>query len=154
MNSTSSRPYLIRAAVAIVTLLSSITYGLTATPCLSVQDTPQLPPIDKAVCRSLERDIRRPSALPLDRYEEKLGTYLRNFCYRDPASRLEGRQAHPRYRALYRDLARTTNGPAGVSAPMRPVLVWYSPEMYDWLKANRPETRPAPGGRRRCPTAR
>jgi Cytochrome P460 len=139
MNATSSTRYPIRATAAIVALLSSVTSGLAATPCLAVKDTPQLPPPDKAFCRSLEHDIRRPSALPLDRYEEKLGTYVRNFCYRDPASgwRVDKhiRNTGP-YIASLRDDTWTGRGFGTHPA----VLVWYSAEMYDWLKANRPET--------------
>ena len=124
-------------AAAALAVMGSVAATRAAQPCLSVKDTPQLP-ADKALCRSLEREVRQPSALPLDRYEEKLGTYVRNFCHRDPAS---GWKVDKRIRDTGPYIAAFTNGDwSGRAFGTHPaVLVWYSPEMYAWLKANRQE---------------
>ncbi len=90
-------------AAAVLAVIGSAAGTSAAPPCLSIKDTPQLP-ADKALCRSLEREVRRPSALPLDRYEDKLGTYVRNFLPPRSGEWLEGRQAHPRHRPLCRDI--------------------------------------------------
>jgi hypothetical protein len=127
-----------RATAAILALLWSATGSCAATPCLSVKDIPQLP-ADKALCRSLEREVRRPSALPLDRYEEKLSAYVRNYCHRDPSA---GWKVDKRIRDTGPYIATLQNDvwEGRYFGTHTAVLVWYSPEMYDWLKTNRPET--------------
>ena len=40
-------------------------------------------PTDLALCEALAPIVRKPSALPLNEYQAKLGEYLRNFCHRD-----------------------------------------------------------------------
>ncbi|MBV9065008.1 MAG: cytochrome P460 family protein, partial [Methylobacteriaceae bacterium] len=106
-------------------------------PCPAVSDTPQIP-IDKALCRSLEQDVRRPAAFRLDVYERKIAAYLRNYCHRDASA---GWKVDKRIRDTGPFIATFDNGEwAGRSfGTHAPVLVWYSAEMYGWLKVGRPE---------------
>ncbi|NIV76147.1 MAG: hypothetical protein GWN37_15335 [Gammaproteobacteria bacterium] len=110
-------------------------------------------PSNSALCASLANAIRKPSALPLDEYEEKLGAFLRNFCHRDAAG---GWKRDKRVRALGPYTATLQDG-AWVGSDHgthAPAVIWYSREMYAWLKANRPldegaappEPAPVPDG--------
>jgi hypothetical protein len=105
--------------------------------CPEEQTTPQVPE-NIALCDSLEQAVRHPGALPLNEYEGKLGDYLRNFCHRrlDAGWRVDKRirDTGP-YTATYKD-GKWSGVYGGTHMP---VLVWYAPEMVDWLKANRPE---------------
>ncbi len=93
---------------------------------------------DSALCQELEAKVRKPSALPLDEYEVVLNAYSANFCHRNASAgwvhdkflRLSG----PRVATL-RDGAWTSKN-FGTHAP---VMVWYSPEMVEWLRTWRPE---------------
>jgi cytochrome c553 len=123
------------AGVATLACLSPAGDGRAAAPCPSVSDAP-LKPKDAALCASLEQAVRRPSA-QLDRYETLLARYLGNLCHRNPGAGWKVdkrmRDTGP-YVATYRD-GRWSGEYYGTHPA---VLVWYSPEMYDWLKANRP----------------
>lgn len=94
-------------------------------------------PRDLALCTKLAPVIRDPSALPLGEYEEKLGDFLRAWCHRDAES------------GWVRDKTVRDTGPwiatyDGNSWSGRyhgthaPVVIWYSKEMIDWLRVNRP----------------
>ena len=93
---------------------------------------------DPALCAALEAKVRKPSALPFGEYKSLLNTYSANFCHRNAAAgwvhdkflRLSG----PRVATL-RD-GQWTSKNFGTHAP---VLVWYSPEMAEWLRTWRPE---------------
>ena len=93
---------------------------------------------DPALCAELETKVRKPSALPLGEYQVVLNTYSASFCHRNAAAgwvhdkflRLSG----PRVATL-RD-GKWTSKNFGTHAP---VLVWYSPEMAEWLRTWRPE---------------
>ena len=77
--------------------------------------------------------------------EAKLGAYLRDFCYRDPAA---GWHTDKAIRDTGPYTARLVGGEwvgtyYGTHAP---VIVWYSPDMFAWMRANRaedPAARPA-----------
>lgn len=93
-------------------------------------------PSDPAACAELAEAVRAPSALPLDAYQEKLSAFLSNWCHRDA-------QAGWRRDKSVRDTgpftARLVSGAwegqgFGTHAP---VVIWYSPEMADWLVAHR-----------------
>jgi Cytochrome P460 len=131
----------IRIAAAILGLLGSTVGGFAETACLSVQEKPQLP-VDKALCRSLEQDVRHPSALPLDRYEEKLNSYVTHYCHRDPSA---GWRVDKRVRDTGPFVASLKGGDweGRYFGTHTAVLVWYSAEMYGWLQANRQETGPS-----------
>ena len=120
--------------------------------CPAEQPAPLLP-ADPELCARLAPVIRQPAGLPLEKYEEALGDYLRNYCHRDADA---GWRRDKRVRDTGPFTATLQDGQwvgtyRGTHAP---VVIWYSPEMLAWLKANRPvETaagRPRP---RRCRTA-
>jgi Cytochrome P460 len=143
------------AAARLVILLTSAVLTSTlqvfaATICPEKQDTQQKPK-DLAVCARLEQVVRKPSALRLDEYEKSLDEYFGNLCYRNRAG---GWKVDKRVRdtgpwiGTYRG-GRWHGTYNGTHAP---VLVWYSPEMYAWLAANRPSSdspaaaQPVPDG--------
>ena len=104
--------------------------------CPDEQDTPQIP-TNLDLCRSLESAVRQPSALPLKDYEIKLGEYLGAMCHRNEDG---GWKVDKRIRDTGPWIGTFANGAwtgqgFGTHAP---VLIWYSPLMYEWLKANRP----------------
>ena len=147
-----SRSFLSRLLVPALALCGLFAAGaaLAAPACTAARPTP-LVPTDGALCASLAEAVRKPGALPLDQYETKLGDYLRNFCHRDTAA---GWVRDKRVRATGPYTASLQDGQwvgtyAGTHAP---VVIWYSPEMVEWLKVNRPSDEaaaPADPGRRR-----
>ncbi len=132
-----------RAAVA-----AAVALALGAVPargeleCSAARPEPLLPR-DPARCAALAEGIRHPAALPLDRYEELLGEFLRDFCHRDAAhgwKRDKGVRDTGPFTATLEDGA-WVGRYHGTHAP---VVIWYSPEMIDWLHANRPVDAPPP----------
>jgi hypothetical protein len=92
---------------------------------------------DPALCQRLENVIRRPSALPLPIFEKQLDQYFGNYCHRNAAS------------GWVRDKYVRDTGPFTASLVHKawqgadhgthpPVVIWYSPEMADWLRKHRP----------------
>jgi hypothetical protein len=127
----------IRLAAALTIILALIANAARASStCPDEQDTPQLP-TDLALCERLEADVRRPSAFRLDVYESKLGEYLGAMCHRNEKAgwvrdkRI--RDAGP-WIGTFKD-GKWSGKYYGTHVP---VLIWYSPEMVAWLKANRP----------------
>jgi Cytochrome P460 len=128
------------SAIAVFTslavLLDCAQGSAASVTCAEKQATAQVP-TDLALCTALAPIVRKPSALPLNEYQAKLGEYLRNFCHRDEKSGWKvdkrvrdtgpwvGTYANERWAGTY----------FGTHAP---ALVWYSPDMYAWLNANRP----------------
>ncbi len=98
---------------------------------------------DPALCADLESVVREPSALPLDEYQAKLGDFLRNFCHRNAEAGWK-RDKYVRDTGPY--IASLENGEwvgryYGTHAP---VVIWYSSEMIEWLRTNRPVDGEAP----------
>lgn len=125
---------------------SGLIFMLFAGPSLAgvcdVERPEPIRPADPAICEALETDIRRPSAFPLDVYEDKLNTFLGAFCHRNPAT------------GWVRDKHLRDTGPATAvfsngswqqqyHGTHVPVVIWYSPEMYDWLVTHRGPDAPA-----------
>ncbi|MDG2284169.1 MAG: cytochrome P460 family protein, partial [Alphaproteobacteria bacterium] len=93
---------------------------------------------EKQHCKMLWDKVKDPSAYPLAEYEDNLNTFFINFCHRDKAA------------GWVRDKYVHNTGPGtahlvggewagkyfGTHAP---VLIWYSPEMFEWIKKNRNE---------------
>src|SRR5262249_21275017 len=138
MTSIASRPATTIGALMICVLADLLPLAVQASPtCPDEQASEQIPK-DLALCRTLEPIVRQPSAYPLDEYETALSKYLDGLCHRDLKG---GCKADRRSRATgpwtgtYRD-GKWTGQYYGTHAP---VLVWYSPDFYAWLKANRPE---------------
>jgi Cytochrome P460 len=129
-------PFVILTACALVA--SAIAAHASAT-CPEEQDQPnQVPPADPKLCVMLDAVVSQPNALPLDQYEKKLAEFLNNLCHR----RLEaGWKVDKRIRDTGPYAAAYENGQwkGNYRGTHAPVLVWYSPKMYEWLKANRKE---------------
>lgn len=124
-------------------LVAGSGFAVHASPTCPEEQEAAQPPPDRALCEKLDPIVRKPGALPLNEYEAKLGDYLRNFCHR----RLDaGWKVDKRVRDTGPYVGTYANGKwTGVyNGTHAPVLVWYSSEMYDWLKANRPEHGTAP----------
>ena len=124
----------------------ALTFGLTTASsagaaCTALQATAQVP-TDLALCQRLDPVVRKPSALPLNEYEEALNQYFSHFCHRDTAAGWV-RDKHVRDTGPY--VASLVNG-AWVGSDRgthAPVVIWYSPEMLAWLKTARPSDEAA-----------
>ncbi len=111
-------------------------------PCAAERPAP-MAVTDPELCLRLDPVVRKPSALPLDQYEQALQQYSTHFCYRNPSAGW----VHDKYvRATGPRVARFADGKWTVSnfGTHSPVMIWYSPEMVAWMKVNRPAGRPAP----------
>src|SRR5437588_12852641 len=133
-----ARVYTRAAAVALAMAISLWYAGVAgaSTRCSSETPTRQVPE-NLALCALLEADVRQPSAFSLDRYERKLAKYIGNYCHRRPDV---GWKVDKRIRDTGPYIASLRDGKwVGEPYGTHPaVLVWFSPEMYEWLKANRP----------------
>jgi hypothetical protein len=137
------------AAAAVLGWLLPAANGLAAGPCASQGDEP-LVTADTARCAELEKLVRGPKG-QLDQYERYLAEYLSKLCHRDMAAGWKPdkriRDTGP-YVATYRD----GKWSAAYYGTHPAVLVWYSREMFAWLKRNRqkedapPATEPVPDG--------
>lgn len=109
----------------------------TAAPVCSAQRMTQLGPTDPQLCAELDAVIRKPGALPLSEYESKLGEFLRNYCHRNPSA---GWKPDKRMRDTGPYIATLDDGvwSAVSKGTHAPVVIWYSKEMIDWLRVNRP----------------
>ncbi|HML15308.1 MAG TPA: hypothetical protein VK456_18530 [Xanthobacteraceae bacterium] len=136
----------IRYAAAVLACLLPAANGLAA-PCPSRSDE-ELVPTDKERCAQLDAAVRRPSG-QLDQYERTLAEYLSKLCHRDEAA---GWKPDKRLRDTGPYVARFRNGKwsAAYYGTHPAVLVWYSPEMFAWLKAQR-QTEDAPAAREPVP---
>lgn len=124
------------AAAALCQILLASHAAFASEQCPAEQPVPQLPS-DLALCASLEDDVRKPSGFSLDVYQQKLGSYLRAYCHRNPGS---GWTVDKTIRDTGPFTAALKDGKwAGTyHGTHAPVVIWYSPEMYAWLKVNRP----------------
>ena len=109
----------------------------TGGPDCPAEQPVALVPADPVRCAELAEVIRRPAALPLNEYQEKLGDFLRAFCHRDET---RGWKRDKTVRATGPFTARLVDGAwqgrdLGIHAP---VVIWYSPEMLAWMRDNRP----------------
>src|ERR1043166_2359703 len=114
-----------------------------ASTCPDEQAKAQDPKDNRELCLSLEPTVRNPSGHPLNEYETALNAFLTLFCHRD-VERGWKRDKYVRdtgpWIGTYRD-GKWTGQYYGTHAP---VLIWYSPDFYKWLKDNRPEDGKAP----------
>lgn len=121
--------------------------GLATTSALagscSAERAEALVPSDLDLCLSLSADIRNPGGFPLDIYEAKLDSFLGHYCHRDAAA------------GWVRDKSVRNTGPStavfregswdgSYHGTHAPVVIWYSPEMADWLIVNRGADGPEP----------
>ncbi len=119
-------------------LLAAVAIALFAHPglaaparCTAEQPQP-LVPTDPALCRSLLAAVRTPSALPLDQYEAKLDQFFGNYCHRDPASGWR-RDKHVRDAGPFTATLAAGAWQGKGFGTHTPVVIWYSPDMADWL---------------------
>jgi len=110
--------------------------------CPEEQASPQ-EPTNLELCRRLEPIVRHPGDHPLNDYEQALNQYLGALCYRDEAA---GWKVDKGIRDTGPWVGTYANGKwtgqyYGTHAP---VMIWYSPDFFVWLKANRPEASAAP----------
>jgi hypothetical protein len=128
------RPLHLAEVWVVAAALVGITQGARA-DCIAERPTAMVP-ADPSLCQQLEATIRKPSALSLGDYENKLNQYLGGYCYRDEAAGWVHdkfvRQAGPRIATLANGAWQSVDH--GTHAP---VMIWYSPEMTDWLRKNR-----------------
>jgi hypothetical protein len=122
-------------AVLAAGLLSS-TNAAAQTRCDDEQATEQVP-TDLALCAQLEAVVRKPGALPSDQYQVQLNRFLGAMCHRNSAA---GWKRDKTVRDSGPFTARLVDGKwvgtyAGTHSPL---LIWYSPDMIAWLRANRP----------------
>ncbi|MGH6736133.1 MAG: hypothetical protein ACRECX_08645 [Methyloceanibacter sp.] len=112
--------------------------GALAAPACPAERGEPLVPADRALCASLEEAVRKPGALPQNEYEDKLAEFLRNFCHRNEAAGWKSdkyvRDTGPFIGTF--DNGKWTGQYHGTHAPS---VIWYSPDMVEWLKRNRPE---------------
>ncbi len=104
--------------------------------CTAARSVP-LVPRNPALCASLAAVIRRPSAVPLNQYEAKLGEFLRNFCQRNTKAGWV-RDKRVRETGPFTAMLQNHHWVGSGHGTHAPVVIWYSKEMYAWLKANRP----------------
>lgn len=141
----------VRSAVALagcLGLLSTIVVQAAST-CPDEQKERQVPQ-DIARCRELLPRVKVVHGKPLNEYETDLGEFLGKLCHR---SEELGFKVDKRLRDTGPWTGRYLNGKwvgkyAGTHAP---VLVWYSKEMFEWLKTHRPDKKsvaqvPVPDG--------
>ena len=123
----------------LLTALTAVAHA--AAFCPFEQSAEQIPTTQANLdrCEQLDPIVRKPTPGQLDQYETHLSEFFNLFCHR----RLDKgwtrdetvRDAGPFVATLSHDGSWTGKG-LGTHAP---VLVWYSPEMVAWLRANRPD---------------
>ena len=135
-------PGYLRAAVAASAGLLWCGHALAAATCAAERDAP-LVPTDPALCVSLEQVVRKPEALPLNDYQAKLAEFLAQLL--PPRRGVRAGRRDKRMRDTGPFIGTFQNGKwSGIyHGTHAPVVVWYSPDMVEWLKANRPETQAA-----------
>ncbi|MDB5592172.1 hypothetical protein [Enterovirga sp.] len=95
-------------------------------------------PRDLDLCASLESKVRRPGWPTEQQYRDNLAAYLGGYCHRNPSN---GWVTDKRIRDAgpfvgRREFGRWSGQMLGTHAP---VMIWYSPEMYRWMRENRPD---------------
>ncbi len=148
-------PVVLRLVAGLLLVVAVAATPAVAAPACPAERPQPLVPTDPELCKSLLPAVRTPGSpahlADLAGYQEKLGDFLRNFCHRDAASGWKRdktvRDTGP-FTATLAD-GKWSGAYHGTHAP---VVVWYSPEMIEWLHANRPGEGKAPlGGVRPIP---
>ncbi len=135
------------AAIAIAQV-SDLGATTPAPSCANSADCKRITAIAPERCRVLEAQIRNPGAfvangqIRLDRYEPLVAEWMQNFCYR---------QTHGDAYLWPHDATARDTGPyitqfdnttkAFLSRPVAThavARVWYSPDMHEWMRVNRP----------------
>lgn len=139
-------------ASAVAAVMASVGIGAAAQDCPDLQRQ-TLAPADPALCAELAPVVRKPSGLPLNEYEAKLGEFFGAFCHRDSASGWV-RDKHVRDTGPYINALVEGKWEGTYYGTHAPVMIWYSPDFHQWLEKNRPvdenqrpaEPEPVPAG--------
>ena len=125
-----------RRSMMVMAMLGVASTTALAGQCPAERTVP-LVPTDPQMCRDLLPAMADPSALPLDEYQATVDRFLGNYCHRDTAS---GWRRDKSVRDTGPFTANFSNGQwtGSYHGTHAPVVIWYSPEMADWLVANRP----------------
>ncbi len=108
-----------------------------ASLCTAAREKP-IVPTDVKRCAELLDAVRKPRALPLDRYQARLAEFFRNYCHRDEASGWT-RDKHVRDTGPFVGTLENGKWTGKYFGTHAPVVTWYSPDMVEWLKTNRRE---------------
>lgn len=138
MRVTGRRPRRVLVAIGAVICAATVAGAAARASDLCPAEQPTRQEVKREVCGPLEVDIRRPGRLPMRAYQEKLDAYLGSYCHRNPGN---GWVTDKRIRDTGPFIGtRSGDHWSGKSfGTHNPVVIWYSPEMYAWLKANRPD---------------
>ena len=112
--------------------------GALAAPTCPAERAEPLAAADDALCDQLEAVVRKPGTLPHDQYEAKLAEFLRNFCHRREATGWKS-DKHMRDTGPFIGMFHNGQWTGEYRGTHAPAVVWYSPDMIAWLKANRAE---------------
>ena len=125
-----------RVVATILLCLTLLTTAVDASEiCPAEQATPQIA-ANESLCAELDPVIRRPDARPLAEYEARLGEFLRNYCHRRESA---GWRPDKTIRDTGPFVSSVANGrwTGHYMGTHAPVIVWYSPDMVDWIRTNR-----------------
>jgi hypothetical protein len=130
-----------RRVLAVGAVFTSMILGFSsamAGSCPQETDADLIPATQEAKdhCKTLWETVKDPSAYPLAEYQDNLNRFFINFCHRDKSS---GWVRDKFVRDTGPGTATLINGEwvgkyFGTHAP---VVIWYSPVMYEWIKKNR-----------------
>jgi hypothetical protein len=135
MGSMRRKP-IARVVLVVCALFTAILRAQASTLCS--EERTEAVKIDRAACAALAPAVRNPGTMPLDQYEAKLTDYLSHYCYRDSEAGWR-RDKGVRDTGPFVPRSNKLAWEKDYLGTHQPVLIWYSKEMYDWLKANRPE---------------
>ncbi|WP_417427285.1 hypothetical protein [Hoeflea sp.] len=124
------------------TVLSALTASAALADSCAAERAEALVPTDLALCKSLAGDIRNPGGFPLDVYEDKLNSFVGGYCHRDADAGWE-RDKFVRDTGPFTAVFSEGSWQGSYHGTHTPVVIWYSPEMVDWLVTNRGATPPA-----------
>ena len=124
------------ACIATGIFIGGTAAALAEGQCSAKMDRPLLP-TDAALCDSLAVTMRDPSALPLNEYEAVVGEFFGNFCHRDPDKGWV-RDKSVRDTGPYTQRLQDAKWIGQYHGTHAPVVIWYSKEMHEWLRVNRP----------------
>jgi len=130
-----------RRVLAVGAVFTSMILGFSsamAGSCPQETDADLIPATQEAKDhrKTLWETVKDPSAYPLAEYQDNLNRFFINFCHRDKSS---GWVRDKFVRDTGPGTATLINGEwvgkyFGTHAP---VVIWYSPVMYEWIKKNR-----------------
>ncbi len=127
---------LTRTLAAGLAILASAGAALAGGDCPDLQPA-ALTPTDPAQCTALRPIVGAPGGLPLNEYQAKLQTFFKNFCHRDQAAGWV-RDKSVRDTGPYTNTFVDGEWQGQYYGTHQPVVIWYSPDFYAWLKENRP----------------